>query len=131
MISTILSIFGLGSSSGQPCGPDAIAQAYRELNHPDQGDSVVMGEPQLTDYSGHFDTDVKVEIPLTGSKYSNPAPLTFDLDGEELGWFLDNFGVSIDEIGQVEGKPVEVHWANGRPDPLWYVNSDDNNDGGE
>jgi len=121
MIAFIKSVLGFGSTeSEQELGPEAIARAYNEVRSDYDVSVAQVGEPKLGNYNGEFDRDVKVEVPLLTAKYSDPTPITFDIESDRLDAFLDEFGIeSIEAIGELEGATIEIEWENGTPIPQW------------
>lgn len=90
----------------------------------------VLGEPELREYGGSYDSDLKVVVPLTSDRYDDPAPLTFDipdsLDDETSALldFLEAIGADpagLDELGvfDIEGTQIPVTRENGKLVPLW------------
>lgn len=100
-------------------GPGAIAAARRELTENDQPTAATVGEPRLGDYSGDFTTDVKAVVPLHTPKYEDPAPMTFDVDGDDLAEFCAAYDVEVEHIGALEGATLPLQWKQGAPVPDW------------
>lgn len=100
-------------------GPEAIVNARRELTADRQVLTAQLGEPRLEDYSGEFSTDVKAVVPLHTPRYTDPAPMTFDVEGPQLSDFCRALDTTVANIGDLEGESVPIYWDNGTPLPDW------------
>lgn len=124
---TILSLFGgFRQSTDTDLGPDAIAQARWELQADNEVDEAVLGRPRLVDRSGQFAQQYDAVIPVhCKGDATDPANLSFDVEGEEIEAFCEAMGVAVDTIGDVEGRTVPLEWDDGTPIPRWEHMDDD------
>lgn len=119
-VGTVRRILGRGGSDdSDQLGPEAIAAARQELRMDDRVSEARVGKARLEDYSGAFTTDLKAVVPLETHRYEDPAPLTFDVDGDDLAAFCDAYDVDVDHIGALEGATVPLRWEQGAPVPDW------------
>lgn len=110
---------GLTDDEGGPMPAEAIGRARQEMTDPSQPDTAKVGKAVLKNYSGEFTNDLKAVVPLRTAKYEDPAPLTFDPDGDQLERFCAAYGVDVDGIGALRGASVPLKWEQGAPVPNW------------
>lgn len=100
--------------------PGEIALAREELTRDDQPEEAMVGIPRLEDLGGEYSTKPKAVIPLQlHDPYQDPAPLTMDVDGDQLREFCEALGGSVDAIGQLHGKTIPIRWVQGHPEADW------------
>jgi hypothetical protein len=100
--------------------PGEIALAREELTRDAQPDEAMIGRARLEDLGGEYATDPKAVIPLhLHDPYEDPAPLTFDVDGDQLQEFCEALGGTVDSVGQLNGKTIPVRWVQGHPEADW------------
>jgi hypothetical protein len=122
MIAAILSLLGLGNSDNdtEPAnGPEQIALARAELQDDSQPADALIGRPRLENYGGEFTDDLKAVIPLYTERYDDPAPLVFDVNGDDLTEFCAAYDLTVNEIGLLQGERVPIIWAQGQPTADW------------
>lgn len=100
----LLSLLGFGSNDESSGGSEDVVAALIE-SRSDQNEVGVYGEPHLVE-RGTFITEPEIEIPVKSS--SPVAPLRFGLEDRALDNFLKEYDLSIDEIGEIEGKEVPI-----------------------
>jgi len=115
----VRALLGDDSDDYNQLGPEAIAAARRELTEDSTVSEGRIGEAHLADYSGEFSKDVKAVVPVHTDRYEDPAPMLFDVDGDELAEFCAAYGVDVDTIGALEGATVPIRWEQGTPVPAW------------
>lgn len=125
MLASILSILGFGESADpEPFhGPEEIAIARQELTNSEKPTEALIGLARLSEYGGEFSTDLKAVIPLSMAKYQ-PAPLTFDVDGDALEQFCAAYGVEVHDLGALDGQTLPIRWEQGSPVPDWQALAD-------
>lgn len=123
VFATILSLFGVRRSQAEEqteYSAEAIARARDELTHEFVPDIAIAGEPRLVDRSGEFAQRYDAIVPLEcPADITDPAPLTFDVEGDDLERFCEAMGVTVDTIGDVEGERIPIQWTDGTPVPCW------------
>jgi hypothetical protein len=107
-----------------PSGAEAVRQAITErdsLKH--RQFTGTLGEPDVKGDFGTFFGDPKVVIPVKDAPYGiEDIELVFDVpeSGEaDLYDILDGFGVSVERVGELEGKEVSLRFENGNPVVNW------------
>lgn len=111
----------IGGNDNEPTmGPDAIGRARREMRDKSRINQALARTPYLRDRGGTFSDKYEAVIPLTcPADTTDPAPLTFDLEDEDLDRFCEAFGVTVDDIGEIEGEKIPIEWLRGTPIPCW------------
>lgn len=120
----VRALLGATPEDSDQLGPEAIGAARHELRTDGLVTQATVGTPRLEQYGGAFTTDLKAVVPVTTTRYEDPAPLTFDVDGDTLARFCEAFGADVDNIGALEGESVPLKWVNGTPVPAWDQLSD-------
>ena len=120
----VRALLGATPEDSDQLGPEAIGAARHELRTDGLVTQATVGTPRLEQYGGAFTTDLKAVVPVTTARYEDPAPLTFDVDGDTLARFCEAFGADVDNIGALEGESVPLKWVNGTPVPAWDQLSD-------
>jgi len=120
-----------GTNDSEPFhGPEEIALARQELTMDEQPSEAMIGLAQLKDHGGEFSTEPKAEIPLSlHDPFADPAPLTFDVDGDELDQFCTAYGIQVDELGILKGTTLPIRWEQGTPVPDWQALLEDDTEG--
>lgn len=135
VLTALLRAFGLKNSDPEPFhGPEEIALARQELTMDEQPSEAMIGLARLKDHGGEFSTEPKAVIPLSiHDPFEDPAPLTFDVDGDELDQFCTAFGVEVHDLGVLEGATLPIRWEQGTPVPDWraLLEADQEGDDGE
>lgn len=112
-------------------GAEAVEAAISEVESiVDRTFEAALGEPDVKDFGGYFQSDPKVVIPVAASDYENPGSLVFDLprgqnDDDALLYILMDH-VGADSIADIEGARVPMEIVGGNPMVLWdAVRADD------
>lgn len=118
---SLLRLLDFRGSGDEPFhGPEEIALARQELTCDDQPDEAMIGLARLEDLGGEYSTDPKAVIPLhLHDPYDDPAPLTFDVDGDQLAEFCDAYDVEVHDLGKLNGETVPIRWSQGHPYADW------------
>lgn len=121
ILAGVLQKLGLRESeTDEVHGPEAIALARQELTRDDQPEQAEIGLARLEDLGGEFSNDPKAVIPLRlHDPYQDPAPLTLDVDGEQLAEFCEAFGVELHDLDTLQGETVPILWSQGQPSADW------------
>jgi len=127
-IDVLLRAVGVRSTDEATPGPEAIVRARHELDGDDHIDEATIGKPRLEDWSGEYTTDVKAVIPLHTEKYTDPAPLTVDVDGDKLAEICEGFSLDVENVALLEGATVPIQWESGTPVPDLEALEDESRD---
>jgi len=109
-----------------PTGADAVRTAVSEIEGLKNKDfTATLGEPDIVQEVGHYFNEPKVVVPIYDVPYSASDRLVFDLpEGRDDEWsqfneLLDLFGVSFENMEDIEGGVVPVEFYGGNATVDW------------
>lgn len=125
LISVLASLFTRQGREEVPAGAAAVLAAINEMRNVSEGVfDAQLGEPDIERNEGTFAADPKIVVPIENTKYGDGGTLVYDVPAgsdieTQFTHLLDAFGLSLREMGKLEGKTVPVNYSGGNIIVMW------------